>query len=104
MVELGLPGLLIVLWLLAAFIRYILRCLMLSAQQFVSPRLLILVLGSAIFLLVNVMTFSVATQAYGDIFILLMLGLVSGFIFSLPRLVVENIKATKSNTYLQYSS
>jgi len=92
MVELGLPGLLIIIWLAIAFMRYILRCLNLSNQPFVQPQLMVLVLGSAVFLLVNMMTFSVATQVYGDTFILLVLGLVSGVVFALPKLVANSME------------
>lgn len=91
MVELGLPGLLIIAWLVLAFARYILRCLNLTSQPFVQAKFMMLGLGSAVFLFVNVMTFSVATQVYGDIFVLLVLGLVSGFVFALPKLVVQSI-------------
>lgn len=92
MVELGLPGLIIIIWLSTSFARYIMRCINLSSQPFVKPQLMVLVLGAAVFLLVNVMTFTVATQVYGDIFILLMLGLVSGFVFALPKLVVNSME------------
>jgi len=92
MVELGLPGLLIIIWLSIAFARYIVRCINLSSQPFVKTQLMVLILGTAVFLLVNVMTFTVATQVYGDIFILLILGLVSGFVFALPKLVVNSLE------------
>ena len=91
MVELGLPGLVVIIWLAVAVARYIFGCLKLASQRFVQPQLMILILGAAVFLMVNLMTFSVATQVYGDIFVLLMLGLVSGFVFALPKFVAQNI-------------
>ena len=97
MVELGLPGLLILIWLAFSMIRYILRCLNLASQHFVDSKLLVLVLGVSVFLIVNAMTFSVATQLYGDFFVLILLGLVSGFVFSLPKLVVIDLEQGKHN-------
>ena len=54
----------------------------------VNKQLLPLMLGISMILLVNALTFTVATQLYGDIFILLLLGLQAGFLFALPKLVV----------------
>ena len=92
MVELGLPGLLVIMWLVIAFSRYVLRCLSLVSQRFVQPGLMVMSLGASVFLLVNIMTFSVATQVYGDIFVLLMLGLVTGVVFATPKLVVQGMR------------
>ncbi len=101
MVELGLPGLLIILWLMISMARYVFRCLNLAAQSFVTPQLLVLVLGASILLLVNAMTFTVATQVYGDIFILLVLGLISGFVFALPKFVVSSMNESSATTDTQ---
>ena len=89
MVELGLPGLLAALWLMFSFARYINSAIRLSAQHFVPDHVLPLMLGIACFLLVNVLTFAVATQVYGDFFILILIGLLAGFLFALPKLVVR---------------
>ena len=50
-----------------------------------------LMLGLATLLMVNIMTFSVATQVYGDMFVLITLGLLSGFLFALPKLIVNQL-------------
>ena len=92
MVELGLPGLFAIVWLMYAISKYILSCIKLASQPFVSSALMAAVLGFAAFLLVNLLTFTVASQIYGDMFILIILGLVSGFVFALPNLVVNEIK------------
>ena len=42
--------------------------------------------GLVAFMLANVAAFAVASQAYGDIFILLTLGLSLGFLLALPSL------------------
>jgi len=91
MVELGLPGVIIIFWLGVAFALYISRAIFLSAQRFVPSHVMPLMLGIAVILFVNVLTFSVATQVYGDIFILILLGLMAGFLFALPKLVIRAI-------------
>ena len=91
MVELGLPGLIAVVWLVYAFARYINSSLQLSVQYFVLPQIHSLMLGIACLLLVNIMTFAVATQVYGDMFILIMIGLLSGFLFALPKIIIQNL-------------
>lgn len=90
-VELGIPGLLVSLWLVVAYARYISSAIKLSAQPFVPERVLPLMLGIAALLAVNVLTFSVATQVYGDIFILIVIGLMAGFLFALPKLVIRAV-------------
>lgn len=92
MVELGVPGLLVSVWLMYALARYISVAIKLSAQNFVPMSLMPLMLGIAGILLVNVLTFAVATQVYGDMFILILIGLLAGFLFALPKLVVQEIK------------
>lgn len=92
MVELGLPGLIVALWLIFAFAKYINSALKLSAQGFVPAHIMPLMLGIACLLLVHVMTFTVATQVYGDMFVLIMIGLLAGFLFALPKLVMQEIQ------------
>ena len=98
MVELGLPGLLTVIWLVIALAKYINKSLQLSAQPFVPQHVMPLMLGIACLLLVNVMTFAVATQVYGDTFILIMIGLLAGFLFALPRLVIRAIEDSANHS------
>lgn len=90
MVELGLPGLIICLWLFVTVMLYINRGLLLSARGQVNARLMPLMLGISVLLLVNVLTFSVASQIYGDIFVMLLLGLMVGFLFALPKLMIQS--------------
>ena len=61
-VELGVPGLLVVSWLMFASIRYIWRVLSLLAKT--SQRHANLACGIVAFMLANIAAFSVATQAY----------------------------------------
>lgn len=104
MVELGLPGLIAAFWLLLAFARYINLSIKLSAQHFVPPHVMPLMLGIACLLLVNLMTFAVATQVYGDIFILIIIGLLAGFLFALPKLVVRAMHDDVPQRYVQMRS
>ncbi len=97
MVELGLPGLIVAIWLIWAFAKYINLALKLSAQAFVPDHVMPLMLGIASLLVVNLMTFSVATQAYGDMFILIMLGMLAGFLFALPKLVLRAMQDESSS-------
>ncbi len=95
MVELGLPGLLCGLWLLVALASHVDKGLKLSLVIGVDSRLLPLMLSLAILLTGNAVTFSVATQVYGDIFILIMLGLMGGFIFALPKIASQSLQLTQ---------
>lgn len=83
-VELGLPGLALVGWLVVAFALYVWGLLGPLANT--SPKLANLAFGFVAFILANAAAFSVATQAYGDIFILLTLGWALGFLLALPVL------------------
>lgn len=79
-VELGVPGLVLVFWLMLAITRYIWRMLGILSRE--SKTHASFAYGMVAFLLANAATFSIATQAYGDIFILLSLGISLGFLFA----------------------
>jgi len=82
--ELGIPGLLIIAWGVWTLIRYCLWIFhLVSKTSNVVSRLAI---GLMAFLLANIAAFSVATQVYGDVFILLVLGLMFGFFLATPVL------------------
>lgn len=84
MLELGVPGLVVVVWLGLAMVRYIGRTLDYVTAS--SPTHARLGYGLTALLASNVAAFSVATQAYGDVFILLYLGCSTGVLFALPVL------------------
>ncbi len=82
-VELGVPGVLIMFWLtwrlsklIFAILRYCGHIDRTAAH-----------IGVAItaFLGANVLTFIIASQVYGDLYILLLLGIMVGFVLALPR-------------------
>ena len=82
--ELGVPGLLIALWLGVAAVRYGWQVLVfVSGRSAVVARL---AYGLTAFLIANLAVFLVATQVYGDLFVLLILGLVTGFFLATPVL------------------
>ncbi len=83
-VELGAPGLLIVAWLGWALARHLWSILKLVSRQ--SLPLSRTACGLASFLVANVATFMVATQVYGDIFVLFLLGTALAAIMAMPVL------------------
>ena len=89
-VELGVPGLIVVFWMLVAFSRYVWHVLRMLSRT--SPRHANLAFGLVAYILANVAAFSVATQAYGDLFVLLTLGWSFGFLVALPVLADAQLK------------
>jgi hypothetical protein len=82
--ELGLPGLLAVAWVLAAFVWALWRGR--AEVRLLSHELLRLRYGLLAFLGANAVNFIVASQVYGDLFVLLLVGLGVGFVLAIPRL------------------
>lgn len=83
-VEIGLPGLAISLWLIVAFGRMIYEGLAMVASTL--PQISPLGLGIASTLVANVASYTVATQAFGDPMILILLGILTGFLLAQPTL------------------
>ena len=83
-VELGLPGVALVGWLLVKFALYVWG--LLAPLSSTSPKHANMAFGLVAFLLANAAAFSIATQAYADIFILLSMGWALGFLLALPVL------------------
>jgi hypothetical protein len=75
--ELGVPGLALVVWIIGAILVY-LRRLVLQVTRLDNP-IVPFFLGLVAFLAANVPLFIVATQIFGDPFVLLILGWVFGF-------------------------
>jgi hypothetical protein len=91
--ELGIPGVLVLLWLARALGHHLHEELMPLARM--SPRHARMAFGLLSFLLANVATFSVATQAYSDLFVLLILGWCLGFLFAMPVLAAKESANSK---------
>jgi len=85
--ELGVPGLFLVGWLVVALGRHLRQLLAAMAQ--VSPQHARVAYGMVAFLVANAATFTVATQAYSDLFILLILGWCVGFLLAMPALAAR---------------
>jgi hypothetical protein len=82
--ELGLPGLLMTLWIVIALGKHLRSQLIATAKR--SPEHARVAFGLLAFLIANIATFSVATQAYSDLFVLLILGCCLGFLLAMPVL------------------
>ncbi|MES2937397.1 MAG: hypothetical protein V4864_06925 [Pseudomonadota bacterium] len=85
--ELGVPGLFIVVWMLYALGKHVARQLAVLTR--LSPQHARMSYGLVAFLLANAATFAVATQAYSDLFALLMLGWTLGFLLAMPALAAR---------------
>lgn len=82
--ELGIPGLAILALLGVALAFHIWKVLRHSARH--SPAITRIGCGLVGILAANAASFSVATQAFGDVFILIFLGTCIGFLLALPKL------------------
>jgi hypothetical protein len=91
--ELGVPGLAIAAWLLVALARHLRGQLAIAAR--LSPQHARVAYGLVAFLVANVATFSVATQAYSDLFVLLILGWCLGFLLAMPVLAARGDQGKK---------
>jgi hypothetical protein len=85
--ELGVPGLLLAVWLLVALARHLRHELATVAK--ISPQHMRMSYGLVAFLVANAATFTIATQAYSDLFILLILGWCLGFLLAMPALAAS---------------
>jgi hypothetical protein len=90
-VELGIPGIFVMGWIAFLFLRYVWRVMWVTSRF--SPKLARLTIGLFSFLVANVAGFSVATQAYGDLFILLILSWTLGFLLAAPVLLEREVCA-----------
>jgi hypothetical protein len=96
--ELGIPGLVVTVCFAILVLTYLWR-IMRDASE-VSPRIAALSYGLFSFLVANVAAFSVATQAYGDIFILLTLSWTLGFLLAVPVLLEREMLAQQPAAFV----
>jgi hypothetical protein len=97
--ELGIPGLFLIGWIGILFVRRLWRIMRVASQH--SLKLGRLSFGLFGFLVANVAGFSVATQAYGDLFILLILSWTLGFLLAVPALVEREVRARQQAIFEQ---
>ncbi len=94
--ELGVPGLFLAVWLLVALARH-LRVQLADVAK-ISPQHTRIAYGLVAFLVANAATFTVATQAYSDLFILLILGWALGFLLAMPALAASGDGVRRKST------
>jgi hypothetical protein len=90
-VELGIPGLFVMGWLGIVLLRHVWQIMRAASRH--SLRMGRLSFGLFSFLVANLAAFSVATQAYGDFFILLILSWTFAFLLAVPVLVEREVRA-----------
>ena len=81
--ELGVPGLLLLCWLVISLVRYIFSVLVYIGNG--DPSLTKLTIGITAFLAANAPVYAIAHQVFGDPFVLTILGMLLGFIMAMPR-------------------
>ena len=82
--ELGVPGLLLLLWLLVSMGRYLWSIILHVKQG--DPTRAKITYGLVTFLIANVLVYAIAHQVFGDLFVLVMIGFFLGFILAIPRM------------------
>lgn len=87
LVELGLPGVLLLAWLTWALIRLYMRILQRLPDASSSYGLLNM--GLLAFVFANIPVFAVASQIYGDPFVLSLIGLSAGFVLATPAVLAS---------------
>lgn len=97
-VELGIPGVLLIGWLLIVFFQMLWRNF--SLIRFLPSEDIALVSGGLSFGLANIVFFFSAAQLYSDPFILVVLGICIGSFLSVPVLVYSRIQQQKLNPSL----
>lgn len=94
MLELGLPGLLLCGWMAIAFGRHLWwGCRVVAG---VSPQLSYLTFGCIALLVANAATFAVAVQVYGDMLVLILLGMFLGFALATPVLAEREARGPET--------
>src|SRR5262249_32141507 len=84
-------GLFLMGWLAIALLMHLWRIMRDSSQ--ISPRIARLSYGLFSVLVANMAAFSVATQAFGDLFVLLILSWTLGFLLAVPVLLERETRA-----------
>src|SRR6185503_6298317 len=95
--ELGVPGFLLMLWLVISLGRYVWSILrFVTDAEGVDPSLKKLALGLVAFLVTNAFVYTIAHQVFGDPFVLIVLGLFLGFVMALPKAVNRRIEERRT--------
>jgi len=97
--ELGIPGLFVMAWITISICRYLWGVMRFASQY--SPSLARLSFGLCSLLAANIAGFSVATQLYGDLFVLLTLSWTLGFLLAVPVMVERQVRARQQLATVQ---
>jgi hypothetical protein len=100
-IELGVPGLFVLGWIAILGLRQMLQILRFASRY--STRIARISFGLLGFLVANVAGFSVATQAYSDVFILLILSWILAFLLAVPALVEREVRARQVASFEELS-
>jgi hypothetical protein len=85
--ELGVPGLVLLLWLVIGFVRYMWSIIMyITHAKDVDPIQAKLIFGLGAFLITNGVVYTIAHQVFGDPFVLIVLGFFLGFVLAMPKM------------------
>jgi hypothetical protein len=88
--ELGVPGFVLLLWLVIGLGRYLWSILHMPFERALDPGLSKLIFGLVALLATNAVVFVIAHQVFGDPFVLILLGFFLGFVMATPKIVVRN--------------
>jgi len=94
--ELGIPGLLLMGWLAVLLVRHLWQIMRIASRY--SLKMGRLSFGLCSFMVANIAAFSVATQAFGDFFILLILSWTLAFLLAVPVLIEREVRARQLTT------
>jgi hypothetical protein len=97
MLELGIPGLFALGWFGISLCRHLWRIMRVASRH--SLRMARLSFGLFSFLVANVAGFSVATQTYSDLFVLLILSWTLGFLLAVPAMVEREVRARQPKIF-----
>jgi len=95
--ELGIPGLVLMGWLAILLVRHLWQIMRAASRH--SLKMARLSFGLFSFLVANLAAFSVATQAYGDFFVLLILSWTLAFLLAIPVLIEREVRARQLATF-----
>jgi len=95
--ELGVPGFLLMIWLVISLGRYVWSILrFVTEAEGLDTSLRKLALGLVAFLITNALVYTIAHQVFGDPFVLIVLGLFLGFVMALPKAVNRRIEERRT--------
>ena len=95
--ELGVPGFVLMLWLVISLGRYVWSILRYTTEaEGLDPSLKKLALGLVAFLVTNAFVYTIAHQVFGDPFVLIVLGLFLGFVMAIPKIANRRIEERRA--------